>query len=303
MIPNAALGALRAYVRHAPGTAGKRLLLDRYLNDALTRRPHTALARTRTGDRFPVTTSDVIQRYLYLFGVWEPNLTAWLSRRLRPGETFVDVGANIGYYTLLASRLVGPTGRVISIEASPAFHQALTSAARDNGCHNIRSANTAVSATAETLTFYLEHSTNLGGTTAALRPRTVESSFQMDALPLPQVLQGDELDRARVIKVDVEGAEASLMHGLAPALDRLRDDAELVIEVTPRLLSKQGQDVEEVLAPLREHGFHLYKLTNDYAAGSYPTAQRRPAAPVRWDQSITEMSDLIFSRTNAATLP
>lgn len=136
---------------------------------------------------------------------------------------------------------------MVAIEASPAFHQALSAAARDNGCRNVRSVNTAVSATAETLSFYLEHSTNLGGTTAAVRPRTVESSFQMDALPLPQVLRADELDRARVIKIDVEGAEAALMHGLAPALDRLRADAELVIEVTPRLLAKQGQDVEEVL--------------------------------------------------------
>ncbi|MFF4542259.1 hypothetical protein [Streptomyces aureus] len=52
-----------------------------------------------------------------------------------------------------------------------------------------------------------------------------------------------------------------------------------------------------------EHGFHLYKLTNDYAVGSYPAAQRHPAVPVRWDQPITEMSDLIFSRTDAATIP
>jgi FkbM family methyltransferase len=301
MIPAPLLSTLRAYVRHAPGTVGKTLLVDRLLNEELTRRPRTAVTRTRTGDYFPVTTSDVIQRYLYLFGTWEPNLTAWISGRLGPGDTFIDVGANIGYYTMLASHLVGPTGHVVAIEASPAFHQAMADAVRINGCRNVRTVNTAVSAVAERLTFYLEHSTNLGGTTA-VRPRTAESSFQMDALPLTEILHPDELAQARLVKIDVEGAEASLMHGLAPALDQLRPDAELVIEVTPRLLAKQGQTVEEVLGPLRERGFHLYRLANDYAPGSYPAAQRRPAAPVRWDQPITEMSDMVLSRTDAATL-
>jgi hypothetical protein len=59
----------------------------------------------------------------------------------------------------------------------------------------------------------------------------------------------DELAQACVIKIDVEGAEAALMRGLAPALDLLRTDTELVIEVAPRLLAKQDQTMEEVLGP------------------------------------------------------
>ncbi|MFI6582198.1 hypothetical protein [Embleya sp. NPDC050493] len=54
----------------------------------------------------------------------------------------------------------------------------------------------------------------------------------MDAVLLPHVLWADNLERARVIKIDVEGAEASLMRGFAPVLGRLRADVELVIEVT-----------------------------------------------------------------------
>lgn len=49
-------------------------------------------------------------------GFWEPELGAFLERALRPGMTFVDVGANIGYFTVMAARLVGPEGRVIAIE-------------------------------------------------------------------------------------------------------------------------------------------------------------------------------------------
>lgn len=70
-------------------------------------------------------TQDLIQRYLYLFGAWEPHLTGWLRRRLRPGDGFVDVGANIGVFSVLAARLVGESGRVVAIEASADVHRRL----------------------------------------------------------------------------------------------------------------------------------------------------------------------------------
>ncbi|SBT93342.1 hypothetical protein GA0115233_106220 [Streptomyces sp. DI166] len=152
------------------------------------------------------------------------------------------------------------------------------------------------------MTFYLERSTNLGGTTA-IRPRIVEASFEADAAPLPHLLTEEELAAARLIKLDVEGGEAAAVRGLAPLLPRLRDDAELVIEVTPRLLTKQGQAVDDVLGPLREQGFNVYRLANDYAAASYPAALARPAPAIRWHGPVTEMSDLVLSRTDAATLP
>jgi FkbM family methyltransferase len=250
---------------------------------------------------FPVVTSDVIQRYLYLFGVWEPHLTAFVSGRLAPGDTFVDVGANIGYYSVFASRLVGPSGRVVAVEPSPAFHQALTRNMQANGCANVRAIQAAVSDTCERMTFYLERSTNLGGTTA-VRPRVVESSFEADAAPLPQLVREEELATARLIKIDVEGGEAGAVRGLLPALPRLRDDAEILVEVTPRLLTKQGQTVDDVLGPLREHGFHVYRIANDYAAASYPGALRRLVPPVRWREPINEMTDLVLSRTKAEIL-
>lgn len=71
MIPAPVLRALRAYVRHAPGSLGKPLLAARLLNEQLTRHPLTATARTRSGTVFPVVTSDIIQRFIWLFGVWE----------------------------------------------------------------------------------------------------------------------------------------------------------------------------------------------------------------------------------------
>ena len=294
----------RWYVRNAPGTLGKAPLAGRYLNPRLRDEPRRRVTATAVGARFAVDTQDLIQRYLYLFGVWEPRMTLWLQRRLRPGDTFVDVGANIGYFSVLASRLVGPAGRVLAIEASRAFHDRLTQNAALNGGTNIRAVHTAVSDKRQTLTFILASSANMGANSIVPYDGPAESTFEIEAHPLPDVLQADEIARARVIKIDVEGAEGSVVRGMEPLLDQLRPDAEITVEVTPERMAQLGHNVDELLATMREHGFHAYRLVNEYAPASYPTALQGPAAvPIRWRGPVTGESDLIFSRTDAETLP
>nr|WP_167504417.1 FkbM family methyltransferase [Streptomyces malaysiensis] len=303
-LDQAALDLGREYVRHAPWSAGKRALVENHLNAALRDRPLHRLARTRFGATFAVDTQDLIQRYLYLFGVWEPHMTRWLQRRLKPGDVFVDVGANIGYYSVLASRLVGGSGKVVAVEASPTFLRLLQRHARRNGCANIRTVNAAVSDREELLTFILASSRNMGANSVVPYDGPAESTFEIAARPLPDLLTEDEITRARVIKVDVEGAEGGVVRGLVPLLDRVRPDAELTVEVTPQRMAELGDSVEELLAALTGHGFHVYRLTNDYAAGSYPDALRRaPEVPVRWRGPVAEESDLVFSRVDAETLP
>jgi hypothetical protein len=177
------LRAMRAYLRHAPVSFGKTALGSRVLNRRLKLRPIATTACTRSGIILSVVTSDVIQRYLYLFGVWEPRLTSWIRRRFAAGDAFVDVGANIGYYSTLASQLVGPSGRVVAIEASPSSYQSLRMNVERNGCSNVRTVNVAASHVAGRMTLYLERSTNLGRT-SVVAPSTVEVSFETDALPL-----------------------------------------------------------------------------------------------------------------------
>ncbi len=85
-----------------------------------------------------------------------------------------------------------------------------------------------------------------------------------------------------IIKIDAERAEAATTVGLEPHLDRLRPDAELVIEVSPRLLRRQGRNLAEVTGPLTRRVWHPYLLPNDYqassSAGGTPPASAAPAA-------------------------
>ncbi|MFE2106569.1 FkbM family methyltransferase [Kitasatospora sp. NPDC059463] len=292
---------LRAYVRHAPTTVGKAQLVGRFLDEHLRTHPVHATIRLLSGDLVTVATSDVIQRYQYLFGEWEPNLSAFLRDRLRPGDTFIDVGAHRGAFSLLASDAVGPHGCVVAIEPSPRFHDDLTAAATANHRTNIRAVCSAASDGHGTLTLYLEDPANLGHTTA-VRPRHVHMAFQATTAPLAELVSRTELAGARIIKIDVEGAEAAAIRGLIPALPHLREDVELVVEVTPGLLSKQGESAAGIIDALGGHGFHAYTLTNDYDAATYPQAMRRPQPPVRCAETPKRMTDLVFSRTDADRL-
>ncbi|MFD4345046.1 FkbM family methyltransferase [Streptomyces coelicoflavus] len=303
-VTEALAGLAARYVRHAPGTVGKAALVERRLNAHLRDHPRRAVVEVRSGDRFAVDTQDLIQRYLYLFGAWEPHLTGWLRRRLRPGDCFVDVGANIGVFSVLAARLVGERGRVVAVEASPDLHRRLEHNARLNGLGNIRALNAAVSDRARTLTFTLASSRNTGANSIVPYDGPVESSFETEARTLPELLDPAEIATARVIKIDVEGAEGSVVRGLAPMLGALRPDAEFTVEVAPERMARLGDRVDELLGVMRDAGFHTYRLANDYAPGSYPPALRgAPRAPVRRRGPVTGECDLIFSRVDAERLP
>ncbi|MFC8532890.1 FkbM family methyltransferase [Streptomyces sp. NPDC057249] len=298
MSASALARVLRAYVRYAPGTLGKARLVGRFLDAHLRTHPVHATVGLRSGDKIGVTTSDVIQRYQYLFGEWEPNLSAFLRDRLRPGDTFIDVGAHRGAFSLLASHAVGPYGHVIAVEPSPQFHDDLTAAISANRRTNIQSIRSAVSDTHGRQTLYLEDPTNLGHTTA-VRPRHAHMTFDVQTAPLASLISSAQFATTRIIKIDVEGAEAAAVRGLLPALAHLPDDAELVVEVTPRLLAKQGESATGIIDILSENGFHAYTLTNDYAPTTYPRTMRHPQPPVRCTTVPEEMTDLVFSRTDA----
>ncbi|MCT9092606.1 FkbM family methyltransferase [Streptomyces sp. ASQP_92] len=292
----------RRYVRDAPGSLGKAAMAERLLNPYLRDHPRRRVVEARSGVRFAVDTQDLIQRYLYLFGVWEPHMTHWLQARLQAGDVFVDVGANIGAFSILASRAVGDSGRVVAIEASPEFHRRVLQHVDLNGCRNVRAVNVAVADSRKTLTFVLASSKNMGANSIVPYDGPAESTFEMAALPLSEVLRADEIAKARVIKIDVEGAEGGAVRGLAPVLDELRPDVEIAVEVTPDRMEQLGDSVDELMGIMRKHGFNAYRLVNDYSAGSYPCAVRSPIRPQRWREPIVGETELVFSRVDAEFL-
>ena len=283
----------RAYVRYSPGTLGKPFLVRRLLEPALRKTPRDFVTTTVDGTRLAGSTQDMIQRYVYVFGVWEPDLTAWLRSRLTSGRTFVDVGANIGYFTVLGASLVGPTGRVVAVEALPTTYDLLRRNLALNSGAPVRALNVAATREAGIVTLYGGELHN-SGTTSTVATPGLERLIDIESAPLATLLTDAEITTTRVVKIDVEGAEAGVLEGLAPVLGALPDDVELVVEVSPA-------DADGPLRLLVAHGFTAYRMHNDYAPTAY--ARREPPRPLlRFSGHVGERMDLVFSRTDAERL-
>src|ERR1700730_9833316 len=99
-----AIRPLRTYIRYAPSPFGKKFLWNRLISHLRwlesTFEP-TAEVRTVFDSTIVVDPQDMCGRFIYYFGMWEPNLTHWVTERLEDGDVFVDVGANVGYFSLL----------------------------------------------------------------------------------------------------------------------------------------------------------------------------------------------------------
>jgi FkbM family methyltransferase len=288
------LRVFRPYVRlqHAPG----RRKLWHGLLWRLMWAEGRCRARTRYGAKLEVDASDIVGSYIAYFGVWEPNLTHWLQQRLRPDDVFVDVGANVGYFTLLASTLVGTGGSVVAIEPFPLTNAALRRNVADNGAENVRVENVAVWESSGEVVVFGATDRIVGGTT--LDPDwaarwSFDTQVAVSAEPLWRLLSDDEVARAAVLKVDVEGSELEALEGMQPLLPRLRDDVAIIIEL-------EGDAVKVATEELGRHGFEAFVIANDYSADSYLSPRLTAPRPLA-SQAVSHgwQVDLIFARPDA----
>ena len=256
------------------------------------------IGETVTGQRFNCHPPDLVQLYVWLFGIWEPDLTALIQSELRPGDTFVDVGANIGVFSLLASKQVGSNGGVVAIEASPVVFKALVESMELNGQPpNVRLVNVGASDSQRLMTIYAGPEDNTGLTTT-VASRGFAQEATIEARPLGEILTEDETRRARLVKIDVEGGEPEVIAGMSDFATHCRGDAEVLIELSPHWWPKGSPPPSVVLDPLRRAGFHTYEIENNYWPWRYlwPRATSRPRR-VRWDlDSRIARVDLVMSR-------
>ncbi|MBI1180512.1 MAG: FkbM family methyltransferase [Alphaproteobacteria bacterium] len=294
----------RAYLRYLPIALGKRLLWQRLVEPYLAWRPAQATARTVDGVRLALVLPDLIQSYLYYFGVWEPNLTAFFRRTLRPGDTVVDVGANIGYFSLLAARLVGPSGAVHAVEASPAIADLLERNVALNGFANVTVHRVAASDRAGKLHLFSGGAGGNLGASTTRDHRAAEAGYALEAevpaRPLSEIVPLDALLAARIVKIDVEGAEADVLAGLASVMDRFGPDTVFVVELTLAELGEGAAGLEAIVDRFARCGFEAWHLPNDYSPRAYMD-RRPPAEPVRGIAFGRSQADAIFRRADAGT--
>jgi FkbM family methyltransferase len=200
---------------------------------------------------------------ILLNGGWEPAETGLIRSQLKPGDTFIDVGANFGYYTVLASKLVGPTGRVIAFEPDPRSFELLRRNVARNGCTNVVLEQKALADKPGTLTLHVSDSNR--GAHSVVREGTPDVSHTVDvpAVPLDDYL-ADKDGRVDLVKIDTEGAEGFILVGMQDTL-RTNPAAKLVLEFIPSKLEQSGYPPERFMGLLRPHGFRYAEIDEDDA--------------------------------------
>lgn len=211
-----------------------------------------------------------IGRTLYWYGDYEPGECDLLEALATPGMTALDVGANVGFHTLLLSRRVGASGRVVAVEPAPGNLRLLErNVARGAVGGNVLTLGCALADRPGELALSLDpHNAGMhrlaSGRAADGDRRVAVAATTLDALVAEHRLRLD------LVKMDVEGAEGKVLAGGAASLERHRPL--LLMEVNPPALARLGTPVRDLLDRLAALGYHAWRLA---AGGLEP-------APAAW---------------------
>jgi FkbM family methyltransferase len=188
-------------------------------------------------------------------GTWEVTQTKLIKNLVKKGDVAVDIGAHIGYYTLLLAKLVGKSGEVIGFEPDPDNFQLLKKNVMVNGYTNTILEYKAVSNKLGAVTFYRSA---LSSGQGKLHNSDNCEPVQVDAVTLDSYFEGYERG-IDFIKMDAEGAEACILQE-ADSVVRKNPHMKIITEFSPAQLTSCGDDPAEFLHILSAHGFSFYDI-------------------------------------------
>jgi FkbM family methyltransferase len=254
--------------RLPPALPGKARLARMILGDSL--RYGSFLVKARSNTRFLVpSVAESIGFHLYVDGVYEPREVDWVLARLAPGDVFVDVGANIGVFTVMAARRVGPKGRVIAIEPSPSIFRYLDENVRLNGLDNVTLFQAALDEVpAEDVPFYEAPLESFGA--GALSDVHGGEPVRVRSASLDSILTDLGISAVTVLKIDVEGFEQRVLKGSRALLCGPHSPA-IVFEFYDWAESRAATpgDAQRLL---KEWGYRLWTLETA-SAGAPPLSE------------------------------
>lgn len=206
--------------------------------------------------------SEFTQRSIYM-GVYEWRETEIIKKYLREGMTFVDAGANVGYYTLLAASKVGESGRVVAFEPSPYALERLVKTIEDNRLTQVETMPYALSDKSGETTLYAPVAKGHHSPTMIACEGVYPISIR--AQTLDEFIDANGVDHVDVLKVDVEGFEPNVINGALRSIQQGKIKA-VLCELNAVWLEANGWNISPMMDLMTGLGFKVAASVN-YSSG------------------------------------
>lgn len=225
---------------------------------------------------------------LSILGEFEPTETQLVRESIKPGYRVLDIGAHIGYYTLLFASLVGRDGGVIAFEPDPTNFRLLEKNVAENGHTNVTLAQKAIAEKSDRRLLY--RSSSNSGDHRLVPPPGEREVVEVECAALDEFLEGDSR-RIDFIKMDIQGAEGWALQGMRNLIEE-NPSLKLLTEWSPSSLKLAGYQPTKYLETLESMGFHLHLIGDN----------RFELKPVRADQAdeFGELANLYCTKGDDA---
>jgi FkbM family methyltransferase len=238
--------------------------------------------------------ADPLERMTYFLGrYYDLPTQLFLRKYLKRGDNFVDIGANIGMISLLASYLVGEQGTVRSFEPNPVCGDRIETLVRINGLRNLTLTRKAIADAAGRLELHVPEHAGMG--TLAEIPADLLGSYSnhyaVEVAVGDKELAGDL--PIQIMKIDVEGYECKVLAGCAETIGRWKPC--IVTEVVPEHLKRAGSSAETMFDLMHGYGYRGVGLSMKRSFGRYELALE----PLR-DQDLGECEDVLWLHPGSA---
>jgi FkbM family methyltransferase len=237
--------------------SGKPRLAD-FLGRLASSRNGVGIYPLPDGKTAAVDLSDRIQRLMWA-AAYEPPVTRCLTALLRPGDTFIDVGAHIGYFSLIASSRVGPTGQVYAFEANcDRFKELQANAAAYPWlvCYS-----RAVWNKSGPIDFSNPQQLGESGWGKVAAVRKEGHIVSVDAISLDEWHEIAGFPAIRAIKIDAEGSEPFILEGMSRLISKTSPF--LIVELNEQLLHEAGYSKDAVEKTIRDNQYRIFAMNSE----------------------------------------
>ena len=212
--------------------------------------------KTKEGLFLELDQSDPVASGAVALGVYERYESEIFRSKVKPGMTIIDIGANLGYYTAIASRLTGDKGLVIAFEPEPNFFKLLSRNISRNNLNNVACFELAIAEKNGLTDLYL--SSENKGHNSIIRSEELKTSVMVKTTTLDDFLVSQKSAKVDIIKMDIEGAEILALEGMRETLTKHLPL--LFLEFSPHSIIKINRNPIDLLSTLRKIGYSIFEI-------------------------------------------